>query len=251
MTDNITLDSIRDALVRQEDVIIYSLIQRANFPINSKAYSVPLGDTIHEFSGSLAEFVARQTEAAEAKAGRYENPEEIPFYPDNLPPPLITLGNFPKILYPAAANVNVSKAIWDIYTNRFLPLFVAEGDDGNYASTTACDLTCLQALSRRIHYGRYVAEVKFQVAPEQYEPLIRAKDKDAIMKLLTDARVEDMVKKRVKKKATVFGQEVNSNGTVVEGKYKVDPQVVYHLYSEWVIPLTKVVEVEYLLGRLD
>lgn len=33
----------------------------------------------------------------------------------------------------------------------------------------------LQALSRRIHYGKFVAEVKYREAPQDYEPLIRAK----------------------------------------------------------------------------
>lgn len=33
----------------------------------------------------------------------------------------------------------------------------------------------LQALSRRIHYGKFVAEVKFREAPDDYTPAIRAK----------------------------------------------------------------------------
>ena len=36
-----------------------------------------------------------------------------------------------------------------------------------------------------------------------------------------------------------------------EGKFKVDPFVVSRLYADWVMPLTKLVEVEYLLHRLD
>lgn len=32
-----------------------------------------------------------------------------------------------------------------------------------------------QALSRRIHYGRFVAEVKFRDAPDDYIPLIKSK----------------------------------------------------------------------------
>lgn len=33
----------------------------------------------------------------------------------------------------------------------------------------------LQALSRRIHYGKFVAEVKFREAPDDYTPAIQAK----------------------------------------------------------------------------
>jgi chorismate mutase len=77
-------------------------------------------------------------------------------------------------------------------------------------------------------------------------------DRDALMKLLTVESVEEEVKKRVAKKAMVFGQEVTLNKTVDDtGKYKVDPSVLSRLYGEWVMPLTKLVEVEYLLRRLD
>lgn len=74
------------------------------------------------------------------------------------------------------------------------------------------------------------------------------------MKLLTFEKVEEMVKKRVEKKAETFGQEVKcvSGGDESEKKkYKVDPTLVSRIYGEWLIPLTKDVEVEYLLRRLD
>jgi len=71
------------------------------------------------------------------------------------------------------------------------------------------------------------------------------------MKLLTYESVEEMVVKRVKKKAMVFGQEVSLDRDVKGITYKVDPSVVSLLYQKWLIPLTKNVEVEYLLNRLD
>lgn len=63
--------------------------------------------------------------------------------------------------------------------------------------------------------------------------------------------MEEAVKKRVAKKAMTFGQEVKLGDDGNIGKYKVDPAIVSRLYGEWVIPLTKDVEVEYLLHRLD
>lgn len=71
------------------------------------------------------------------------------------------------------------------------------------------------------------------------------------MKLLTFESVEEMVRKRVKKKAMVFGQEVSLERDDEKGNYKVDPSIASQLYEKWVIPLTKLVEVEYLLRRLD
>ena len=109
------------------------------------------------------------------QAGRYENPEEHPFFPDNLPPSLVPRHKYPKVIYsPKLVHVllfsiflkletiqlcfeliprtqvlhpvfvNINKSIWDIYFNKLLPLFVSPGDDGNYASTAARDLDCLQ-----------------------------------------------------------------------------------------------------------
>ncbi|GLT76106.1 hypothetical protein SLA2020_477870 [Shorea laevis] len=248
VSSGMTLDTVRDALIRQEDTIIFSLIERAKFPLNSPAYNQ---SWVPGFSGSLVEFIVKQTENLQAKVGRYENPEEHPFFPNDLPETVVPLFEYPKVLHPASASININKDIWDMYFNQLLPLFVAPGDDGNYASTAASDLQCLQALSRRIHYGKFVAEVKFRDAPQDYEPAIRAKDKEGLMKLLTFEKVEEMVKKRVEKKAMVFGQEVTLGNTDTNVKYKVDPSVVSRLYGDWMIPLTKDVEVEYLLRRLD
>jgi chorismate mutase len=72
------------------------------------------------------------------------------------------------------------------------------------------------------------------------------------MKLLTFKSVEEMVKKRVEKKATLFGQDISLNSSDDnKGKQKFDPSVASKLYEKWVIPLTKEVQVEYLLRRLD
>ncbi|XWS70500.1 hypothetical protein CRYUN_Cryun03dG0053300 [Craigia yunnanensis] len=248
VSDGLTLELVRDSLIRQEDTIVFSLIERARFPLNSPTYD-PSYASIPGACGSLVEFFVKQTEAVQATAGRYENPEEHPLFPDNLPPSLVPRHKYPKVLHPVFVNLN--KIIWDMYFNKLLPLFVTPGDDGNYASTAARDLDCLQALSRRIHYGKLVAEVKFRDERKDYEPAIRAQDRNTLIHLLTFADVEEAVKKRVAKKAMTFGQEVKLGDDGDKGKYKVDPAVVSRLYGDWVIPLTKEVEVEYLLHRLN
>ncbi|KAJ7966267.1 Chorismate mutase [Quillaja saponaria] len=245
-----TLESLRDSLIRQEDSVIFSLIERAKFPVNSNTYDKSY-ISVPGFGGSLAEFFVRNTEDVHAKAGRYKTPEENPFFPEHLLPPVVPPFPYPEVLHPASAFININKSIWKVYFDELLPLIAAPGDDGNYASTAASDLACLQALSRRIHYGKFVAEVKFRESPQDYEPAIRSQDREALLKLLTFESVEEMVKKRVAKKAMVFGQEVSLDTDDKEGNYKVNPSVVSRLYEEWVMPLTKIVQVEYLLLRLD
>jgi chorismate mutase len=83
-------------------------------------------------------------------------------------------------------------------------------------------------------------------------------DSNALMNLLTFKAVEEKVKKRVEKKARIFGQSVTledsvnkQDGNSCDSECKVDPKVLSKLYDMWVMPLTKDVEVEYLLRRLD
>lgn len=244
-----TLESVRESLIRQEDTIIFSLIERAKFAFNSSLYGESSIE-IPGFYGSLIHYIVKEIERIEAKVGRYENPEEHPFFPDDLPCSLLPPHNYTQVLHPAAASININKKIWEMYF-KLLPLLTEKGpDDGNYASIAASDLACLQALSRRIHYGKFVAEVKFREAPQDYGAAIRAQDRDALMKLLTFESVEEMVRRRVEKKAMVFGQEVSLSDDI-NGKYKVDPTILSRLYGEWIMPLTKLVQVDYLLRRLD
>ncbi|CAJ1947484.1 unnamed protein product [Sphenostylis stenocarpa] len=119
-----------------------------------------------------------------------------------------------------------------MYLHELLPLLATSGDDGNYAQTETSDLSLLQAISRRIHYGKFVAE-----------------DREGLMKLSTFTSIEEAVRKRVEKKATVLGQEVCLD-TEDNEERKSDPSVASRLYKNSVIPLTKELQVEYLLRRL-
>ncbi|KAL5207389.1 hypothetical protein ABZP36_031824 [Zizania latifolia] len=181
MAEQLSLAAVRDALIREEDSIVFALIKRARRPRNAPPYA-PADD-----GRSLAEFFA----------GHYQKPEDVPFFPQDLPSPLFLTKGYSKVLHSFASSVSVNDAIWKMYFNELLPLFTVEGDDGYYAETVALDFACLKALSRRIHYGKYVAEVKFIDAPQDYSPLIHAKDTDALMNLLTFKAVEEKVKKTV------------------------------------------------------
>ncbi|GFQ07471.1 chorismate mutase 2 [Phtheirospermum japonicum] len=243
----LNLESLRKSLVRQEDTIVFSLIERSKYPMNSAMYDDNLGP-----ADTLFDFFIKESEALQAKAGRYASPEENAFSPENLPSPLLPPLNHTPVLHPPGASININEKILNLYVKTLLPLIAAEGDDKNYAPTASSDLICLQALSRRIHFGKFVAEVKFRDAPQDYTPAIRAKDREALMNLLTFESVEEMIKKRVEKKAMIFGQDIDlKENDINKTSYKVDPSIVSRLYGEWVIPLTKFVQVEYLIRRLD
>ncbi|KAK1307403.1 hypothetical protein QJS10_CPA10g02050 [Acorus calamus] len=247
----LTLDSIRQSLIRQEDSIIFSLLERSQYCYNADTYNRNVF-YMDGFHGSLVEFMVRETERLHAQVGRFKSPDEHPFFAEDLPEPMLPPLQYPQVLHPIADSININKKIWDMYFLELLPRLVKEGDDGNCGSTALCDNICLQALSKRIHYGKFVAEAKFRASPEAYEAAIRAHDRDHLMRLLTYETVEAAIVERVEMKARTFGQELNGNGDQ-DGSpiYKIKPSLVADLYGDWIMPLTKQVQVEYLLRRLD
>ncbi|GFY84882.1 chorismate mutase 1 [Actinidia rufa] len=251
-SDSYTLEGIRHSLIRQEDTIIFSLLERAQFCFNADTYN-PKSFVMDGFHGSLVDFMVKETEKLHARVGRYKSPDEHPFFPNDLPDPILPPLQYPQVLHPVADSININNEVWDMYFRDLLPRLVKEGDDGNCGSAAVCDTLCLQVLSKRIHYGKFVAEAKFQAAPDEYVAAITAQDRTQLMDLLTYPAVEEAIKRRVETKAKTYGQEltVNVEEDGADPVYKIKPTLVADLYGDWIMPLTKEVQVEYLLRRLD
>lgn len=250
----LALDNIRQTLIRQEDTIIFLLIERAQFALNAAVYktdAVPVPD--FDSAGqrySLLEYLLRETEQVHGRIRRYTSPDEQPFYPDRVPPLVLPPIEYAQVLVPQAKGINLNKQIMDLYLQELMPGITEPGDDNNYGSAAMQDVLCLQALSKRIHYGKFVAEAKYRAHPEQYEQLIQNRDHDAIMSTLTNEDVEKKVIERVQRKAAIFGQDI-TDGKQQPSTFKVEPSTVANLYEKWIMPLTKQVQVAYLLQRLD
>lgn len=43
-----------------------------------------------------------------------------------------------------------------MYTEKILPAVCPSGDDGHYGSSANADIIALQAISKRVHYGKQV-----------------------------------------------------------------------------------------------
>jgi len=223
---------------------------------------------------------------------------------DHLPRPLIAPINFPAILH--ANSVNVNPSILSLYARQIVPRItraatlalaklkrasgiVGDGeyeDDGNYGSAATIDIEVLQAISKRVHYGKFVSESKFRDDPAAFIPHIRNRDRDALAALITKPEVERKLLVRVRNKALMYGHDyldvpapgslgagalgnpypssnekpMNGNGngntatsagSAPSSTSKIDADCVVELYEDFIIPLTKEVEVDYLLQRLD
>ena len=153
------------------------------------------------YDGSYLEFIIERTEQVHALVNRYTSPDEEAFFPDRIShAALLQAQNYPPVLHPNTININ--KKLLSIYTNRIVPGLCGNGDDRQYGSSAVCDTVVLQALSRRIHYGKFVAEAKFAADKENYTKHIENQDADWLMEALTVKRVEEMVLSRVELKAS-------------------------------------------------
>lgn len=156
-------------------------------------------------------------------------------------------------------------------------------DDGNYGSAATIDVEILQAISKRVHYGgsvirlvrvcadqldagKFVSESKFQAHPSDFIPHILKPDRKALEALITKPEVERALLARLRKKATLYARELDMQGeplgmgtengkaestadeqrTAVKGVFRVDVDTVEQLYENYIIPLTKEVEVSRL-----
>ncbi|KAJ7761513.1 chorismate mutase [Mycena maculata] len=294
VNDPLSLDRIRGVLIRLEDTIIFSLIERAQFAQNPRIYQ--RGGfpelTATGFEGSWLEWFLKETETfhgttwflapprLQSNAAPFQRKQDVtqdeyPFSSD-LPDPVLPPLKFPEILYPNTVNANPS--ILSFYTRTIVPRLTrratialaaskrANGitgyeeyeDDGNYGSAATIDVEVLQSISKRVHYGKFVSESKFQANPAAFIPHIQDRNRAALEGLITKPEVERKLLQRLQKKAATYAQDFAPDGEFkrdadgnVDVTSKIDVDGVVDLYESFIIPLTKEVEVDYLLCRLS
>jgi chorismate mutase len=160
-SDLFTLDSIRSTLIRQEETIIFALIERAQYRRNKIIYDPNAHGLNNAYNAPISffEWMFIETEKLHAKVRRYTSPEEHAFFPSFLPAPILKELNFPEVLpkeqFTKSINVNSEITRW--YLNIIVNRICVDGDDEQHGSSVLCDIACLQALSRRIHLGKFVA----------------------------------------------------------------------------------------------
>mmetsp|Transcript_8807 Transcript_8807/g.21551 ORF Transcript_8807/g.21551 Transcript_8807/m.21551 type:complete len:399 (+) Transcript_8807:167-1363(+) len=286
----LSLDSIRASLIRQEETIIFALIERAQFRQNNVVYepgASSLDSIVNSNDESFLEHMLTETEKLHSGLRRYKSPEEHAFYPEKL---RNDCEQFLKqdLEYDSgllsdigdASKVNFNEILLKKYINKVVPSICAKGDDEQHGSSVLNDIAVLQALSKRVHYGKFVAESKYLADPEGYQALVDANDAEGVMKLLTNEAVELKVLRRARLKAATYGTEplladlpplygeekttssivaaaaasavvaaLEAMGDGGDDANKVCPSTVEAIYRDLIIPLTKDIEVAYLFRR--
>lgn len=261
-----TLSKLRDILIRLEDTIIYNLIERSQFSHNPICYEPGKFSFQTDYTGSFMMFMLHETESLHSKVRRFTSPDEYNFTTD-LAKPVLPALKYPK-LFPTQylKHFNINSRIMKVYLEEILIDLCKQGDDGNYGSSVVRDTDCLSTISKRIHYGKFIAEAKFcnPATQKTYIDLIKNEDAEGLMALLTNVDVEKKLLERVRQKAMLYGSELNNdtasanhivtseNRSAVETNlYKINPQFIVDIYEKYIMPMTKEVQVEYLLHRLD
>lgn len=241
MTTELHLDHVRGVLVRLEETIIFGLLERAQYLHNARIYEQGgMGEALGR--ESLVEYLLHECERSHAKVRRYTSPDELPFFGDLPEPVLPSLAYGDNPVHPNAVNINAR--IKSVYESEIVPFVCRPGDDQQYGSSAVNDVNLLQALSKRIHYGKFVAESKYREDSDSFDSMIEARAGDALEAAITVPAVEHRLFERVRRKAATYGGEL-----AAAGEYAVAPDVVAAIYQRWIIPLSKRVEVAYLLER--
>lgn len=266
------LDTIRKTLQRMEDSIIFSIVERSQYSCNNAVYDPDCSQLgafkLHQLksagsNGCLGDWFIYQTECLHSQVRRYNHPTEYAFF-GPLPEP--TLGQSAKakdaepepILAPVPESARINSKLLDIYRKKIVPKICDPGDDGNQGSTAVQDVHVLQTMSTRIYFGLFVAESKFRTETAKATALIQARDREGLMAFVTKRDVELKNIQRVILKARTFAQNISAAEkgqlapiSTLSTTYKIDPEYIGTVFDEFLMPLTKEVEVEYLLARLD
>jgi len=247
--DVFSLDSIRSTLIRQEETIIFALIERAQYRRNRSIYDPNsdlnlMGPNSAPFS--FFQWMLLETEKLHAKVRRYTSPEEHAFFPQALPEPILSELSFPKLLVSTKSEVDVNPDVLQWYCGTLINDLCTEGDDEQHGSSVLCDIAAIQAISKRIHFGKFVAESKFLSDPETYSRLAKEGNVKGLIEMLTNVEVEQRVLRRSSLKASAYGTDISGE---TEG-YKVDPSLISNIYRDMIIPLNKEVQVRYLYRRV-
>jgi chorismate mutase len=180
----------------------------------------------------------------DAEFGRFQVPEERPFSKGLPHPKRKAVFDTDCLSISNLDDVNLGDDIRTSYL-ALLPILCSDNDDGHYGSSVECDISAVQSISRRIHYGSfYIAECKFRDSQEEYTSLIKNNDYDSLLDRLTRKDIEEQITTRIYDKICSIQRDVNK--TV---RQTIDPEIIVTFYRDTIIPLTKMGELLYLINR--
>jgi len=243
--DKFDLSVVADRLEALEETIIFRILDRAQYKLNSAIYSKDAFSLPNQTKDvSLLDYMHKFIEQVFAQLGRFTIAEEKPFFTSTIWAADVAVAHEKETLCEdALKNINLTSKIKELYCG-FVNNFCEEGDDGEYGSAAEADVAALIAISKRIHYGSfYVAQSKYCANPKAYTDAVKSGESD-VKKLLVRREVEEKIAARVTQKCDKIQSAYTS-----KFRKKIDPKLIEKFYAETIIPLTVNGETEYIFRR--
>lgn len=122
------------------------------------------------------------------------------------------------------------------YLRLLLTTLCEPGDGDERSACLAADAACLDALARRLALSVHVATRKREAIPEALRAALRTGDPVRVEDAITNPAVEAEVLARVLARARETAPRVETPGQIAA------------LYAEWIIPLSRKIQVHGLLA---
>lgn len=232
------INNIRERLVELEDVILSGLNERSKYKINSDIYIHNSNQFIYNnnFEGTYLDFMFKNIENVHSASGRYECFDERPYY-KGLSKCIVQRNynyNLPQELIEFSKKINFSPWIKIAYLN-FIQELCESGTDTNYGDTVLIDISNLQAISKRIHYGVLVMEEKYKDNISVYKNFLDKNDDISIINELKNVDIEKHILNRIQEKA----KNLDFN----------KPEIIVNFFKNIIIPMTIQIELEYIFYK--
>lgn len=128
------------------------------------------------------------------------------------------------------------QALRPAYVQTLLPALCEAGSDEGQPSCLAADAACLDALARRLALSVHVATRKREAIPDALRIALLTGDSVRVEEAITNPAVEAEVLARVRMRARNGAPRIET------------PEQVAALYAEWIIPLSRKIQVHGLLA---
>lgn len=129
-------------------------------------------------------------------------------------------------------------AMRPLYVKSILPLLCEPGIDEDRRKCIAADANCMNALVQRLNLSVHVAALKMEEMPEALRQPLISRDAEQLERAITNQAVE----------AEVIARVLEMSNAQTRSGYEC-PAAIAKIYAEWVIPISRKIQIHDLLVK--
>lgn len=244
MNGNFDLNAVRKILSQLDVVILLLLLEKSNYGLLSEDKEDNIV-YLDNFDGCFLIRYLNEIEKLYFKKKNLRSKIESNFLSKIINHPF-----FSSIEISHDNYVDLNHEIIKLYITKVLPLISSNNivDPETVIKSCFCDIKCLQAILKRVNYGKLVAELKFQQNTKLFNTAVKNKEIDKILDFITDEEVQEKVIKNLRSNFDFFLNDTN-NRHFVNIDEKISFDVIESIFKNTIIPLTKKSQFFYLINR--